>query len=292
MMKIILKTLREYLVMTLALGIFVLGWVAFLNPHEITGGGIAGLASVIHYAFDSIPISYAKFTIDMFLLIFGFIILGKGFGIKTIYCVVMSSVLFQFMPMIPGILEISANIDDDLINALIGGMLSGLGIAIIFTQGGSTGGTDIIALTINKYKNISPGRIYIVCDSLIVLSMLLLPGKNLQDVVYGIIELGAFSITVDMLITGQKQSVQLMIISRKTTEIVKNLTKAKEEGLPINSVEWSTRGDNDLLMVVTLKNNVNEVSRTVKEIDPDVFMVTIPVTAVYGGGKDNRSIIS
>lgn len=292
MMKIILKTLREYLVMTLALGIFVLGWVTFLNPHEITGGGIAGLASVIHYAFDSIPISYAKFTIDMFLLIFGFIILGKGFGIKTIYCVVMSSVLFQFMPMIPGILEISANIDDDLINALIGGMLSGLGIAIIFTQGGSTGGTDIIALTINKYKNISPGRIYIVCDSLIVLSMLLLPGKNLQDVVYGIIELGAFSITVDMLITGQKQSVQLMIVSRKTTEIVKNLTKAKEEGLPINSVEWSTRGDNDLLMVVTLKNNVNEVSRTVKEIDPDVFMVTIPVTAVYGGGKDNRSIIS
>lgn len=288
----ILKTLKEYFLMTIALAIFVLGWVGFLNPHEITGGGIAGLASVIHYAFNGIPISYAKFTIDIFLLVFGFIILGKGFGIKTIYCVVMSSVLFEFMPMIPGVSTLSANISENLINALIGGMLSGLGIALIFTQGGSTGGTDIIALTINKYKNISPGRIYIVCDSIIVLSMLLLPGKNLQDVVYGILELTAFSFTVDMLITGQKQSVQIMIVSQKTNEINTKLLAIKDElNLPINSVEWVSKGSNEILMVVTRKNNVNEVSRNIREVDPNVFMVTVPVTAVYGGGKDDRSIL-
>lgn len=151
-----LKYLKEYAIMTLGLAVFVFGWTAFLNPHEITGGGIAGLASVIHYGIDSIPVSYAKFAIDILLLVAGFIILGKGFGIKTIYCVAMSFVFFQFMPMIPGLTSISAGITDNLINALIGGAMSGIGIAIIITQGGSTGGTDIIALSINKYRKTRP----------------------------------------------------------------------------------------------------------------------------------------
>ena len=113
----LLKYLKEYTIMTLGLAVFVCGWVAFLNPHEITGGGIAGLASVIHYGINSIPVSYAKFAIDILLLVAGFIILGKGFGIKTIYCVAMSFVFFQFMPMIPGLTSISAGITDNLINA-------------------------------------------------------------------------------------------------------------------------------------------------------------------------------
>ena len=203
-----LKYLKEYAIMTLGLAVFVFGWTAFLNPHEITGGGIAGLASVIHYGIDSIPVSYAKFAIDILLLVAGFIILGKGFGIKTIYCVAMSFVFFQFMPMIPGLTSISAGITDNLINALIGGAMSGIGIAIIITQGGSTGGTDIIALSINKYKNISPGRIYLVCDSLIVMSILLVNDKTLADVVYGFVEIIAFSYAVDMFLTGSQQSVQ------------------------------------------------------------------------------------
>lgn len=291
MSNMVLKYLKEYFIMTVGLIVFVFGWVGFLNPHEITGGGIAGLASVIHYAFDFIPISYAKFTIDIFLLVFGFIILGKGFGLKTIYCVVMSAVLFEFLPKIPGVVEISSTITENLINALIGGILSGIGIAIIFTQGGSTGGTDIIALSINKYKNISPGRIYIVCDSLIVFSMLLISDKTLQDVVYGFIELVSFSFAVDMFITGQKQSVQLLVISDKYREISDKLMQEKENGLVVNSVEWSMKGGNNILMVVTRKSSVNEISRIIKGVDENVFMVTVPVTAVYGGGKDDRSVM-
>lgn len=291
MSNMVLKYLKEYFIMTVGLIVFVFGWVGFLNPHEITGGGIAGLASVIHYAFDFIPISYAKFTIDIFLLVFGFIILGKGFGLKTIYCVVMSAVLFEFLPKVPGVVEISSTITENLINALIGGILSGIGIAIIFTQGGSTGGTDIIALSINKYKNISPGRIYIVCDSLIVFSMLLISDKTLQDVVYGFIELVSFSFAVDMFITGQKQSVQLLVISDKYREISDKLMQEKENGLVVNSVEWSMKGGNNILMVVTRKSSVNEISRIIKGVDENVFMVTVPVTAVYGGGKDDRSVM-
>lgn len=278
------KYLKEYFVMTLGLIVFVFGWVAFLNPHEITGGGIAGLASVIHYGIPVIPVSYAKFTIDIVLLVLGFVILGKGFGIKTIYCVLMSFVLFDFMPRIPGVVEFSAGIEENIINALIGGALSGIGIAIILTQGGSTGGTDIIAMAINKYKNISPGRIYLVCDSLIVLSILTLPDKSLQDVVYGYIEIVAFSYAVDMLITGSQQSVQIMILSDKYRDIAAELDRMAADGnVTVNSVEWSVRDDKDMLMVVSRKGHANDITKAAKDIDPDVFMMTVPVTAVYGG---------
>ena len=279
----LLKYLKEYIIMTLGLAVFVFGWVAFLNPHEITGGGIAGLASVIHYGIPGIPISYAKFTIDILLLVIGFIILGKGFGIKTIYCVAMSFVFFQFMPMIPGLTNISAGIADNMINALIGGAMSGIGIAIIITQGGSTGGTDIIALSINKYKNISPGRIYLVCDSLIVLSILLVNGKTLADVVYGFIEIIAFSYAVDMFLTGSKQSVQTLIMSEKNDEIARRLQELTIEGnRAVKSVQWSLDGNRNMLMVVSRKGYSNDIVKTAKQIDPDVILMTVPVTAVYG----------
>ena len=284
-----LKYLKEYAIMTLGLAVFVFGWTAFLNPHEITGGGIAGLASVIHYGIDSIPVSYAKFAIDILLLVAGFIILGKGFGIKTIYCVAMSFVFFQFMPMIPGLTSISAGITDNLINALIGGAMSGIGIAIIITQGGSTGGTDIIALSINKYKNISPGRIYLVCDSLIVMSILLVNDKTLADVVYGFVEIIAFSYAVDMFLTGSQQSVQTLILSEHNDEIAACLQTLSIEGnRSVKSVQWSTDGSRKMLMVVSRKGYSGEIVRTARSIDPDVILMTVPVTAVYGIDKKNQ----
>lgn len=284
-----LKYLKEYAIMTLGLAVFVFGWTAFLNPHEITGGGIAGLASVIHYGIDSIPVSYAKFAIDILLLVVGFIILGKGFGIKTIYCVAMSFVLFQFMPMIPGLTSISAGITDNLINALIGGAMSGIGIAIIITQGGSTGGTDIIALSINKYKNISPGRIYLVCDSIIVMSILLVNDKTLADVVYGFVEIIAFSYAVDMFLTGSQQSVQTLILSEHNDEIAARLQTLSIEGnRSVKSVQWSTEGSRKMLMVVSRKGYSGEIVRTARTVDPDVILMTVPVTAVYGIDKKNQ----
>ena len=240
-------------------------------------------ASVIHYGINSIPVSYAKFAIDILLLVVGFIILGKGFGIKTIYCVAMSFVFFQFMPMIPGLTSLSAGITDNLINALIGGAMSGIGIAIIITQGGSTGGTDIIALSINKYKNISPGRIYLVCDSLIVMSILLVNDKTLADVVYGFVEIIAFSYAVDMFLTGSQQSVQTLILSEHNDEIAARLQTLSIEGnRSVKSVQWSTEGEKKMLMVVSRKSYSNDIVKTAKQIDPNVILMTVPVTAVYG----------
>ncbi len=280
------KYAKEYLIMTLGLAVFVFGWVTFLNPHEITGGGIAGLASVIHYGINAIPISYAKFAIDLLLLVAGFIILGKGFGIKTIYCVVMSFVLFRFMPEIPGITEISAGIEDNMINSIIGGAFSGVGIAIILTQGGSTGGTDIIAMAINKYKNISPGRIYLVCDTCIIMSILFLPDKNLADVVYGFLECVAFSYAVDMCLTGSQQSIKTIIISDKSEQIAEKLQSVSVEGShSVRCVRWAVDGNENALMVVSRKAYSNEINKIAKDTDSEVVIITSAVTAVYGIDK-------
>ena len=210
----------------------------------------------------------------------------------------MSFVFFQFMPMIPGLTSISAGITDNLINALIGGAMSGIGIAIIITQGGSTGGTDIIALSINKYKNISPGRkyknispgrIYLVCDSLIVMSILLVNDKTLADVVYGFVEIIAFSYAVDMFLTGSQQSVQTLILSEHNDEIAARLQTLSIEGnRSVKSVQWSTDGSRKMLMVVSRKGYSGEIIRTARAIDPDVILMTVPVTAVYGIDKKNQ----
>lgn len=270
---------REYVIMTLALMVFVFGWTAFLIPNEITGGGIAGLSSVIQYA-TGIPISYSYFTINVVLLIAGFFILGGGFGFKTIFCIAASSLMFEFFPLIPWV----SNIEDNLLNALIGGGLSGLGIGIVFTQGGSTGGTDIIALSINKYKNISPGKIYLACDTIIISSILLMPDKSLQDVVYGYIEIIAASYALDAYLTGTKQSVQILIMSDKYNEIADRLSFEMKKGVSSwNTRGWFTKEERNMLMVVVRKSEVNEVMKAVKEIDEKVFMMTAPVTAVYGG---------
>ena len=190
----------------------------------------------------------------------------------------MSFVFFQFMPMIPGLTSISAGITDNLINALIGGAMSGIGIAIIITQ-----------LSINKYKNISPGRIYLVCDSLIVMSILLVNDKTLADVVYGFVEIIAFSYAVDMFLTGSQQSVQTLILSEHNDEIATRLQTLSIEGnRSVKSVQWSTEGSCKMLMVVSRKGYSGEIVRTARAIDPDVILMTVPVTAVYGIDKKNQ----
>jgi uncharacterized membrane-anchored protein YitT (DUF2179 family) len=174
--------------MTIGLFIFVFSWTAFLIPHEIAGGGVSGLASVINYA-TGFDVSYSYLIINAILLGIGFLILGKAFGFKTIYCIAVAALMFEFLPLIPWV----SDIEDKLINSLIGGTMSGIGIGVIFLQGGSTGGTDIVALIIAKYREMSPGRVFIICDLVIIGSVYFIPDKSREDVIYGYIEMVSFS---------------------------------------------------------------------------------------------------
>jgi len=276
------KTLRSYSLMTIGLFIFVFSWTAFLIPMEIAGGGVSGLASVIQYA-TGVEVFYSYLIINAFLLGIGFLILGNGFGFKTIYCILVAAAFFKFLPLIPWV----SDIEDKLINSVIGGTMSGIGIGIIFLQGGSTGGTDIIALIISKYRETSPGRVFLFCDLVIIGSVIFIPGKSLSDVIYGYIEMVSFSYVIDLILTGNKQSVQILIFSSKYKEIADRVMQDVRRGVTaITSTGWYSQTESRVLIIVLRKNQMSDITDLVKEIDKDAFMTVTSVTSVYGEGFD------
>ena len=271
------KTIKEYSVMAFALALYVFSWTAFLIPHQITAGGVTGLSTILNYAFG-LPVSLTYLVLNVVLLVAGTIIMGKGFGFKTIFCVLVSTVYFEFFPYIPWV----SNIEDNLINSIIGGAMSGAGISIVFTQGGSTGGIDIIALVLNKFMEVQPGRVFMIADFLIISSILLLPDKSIQDVVYGYVVTVAFSYTIDQMLTGSKQSVQMLIITGKYQEVADKLCFEMDKGVTaINSIGWYKKSQSMIIMVVTRKDNMHEVMAAVKETDPKAFLTVSTVMGVY-----------
>lgn len=278
----ILKILKSYTLMTIGLFIFVFSWTAFLIPHEIAGGGVSGLASVINYA-TGFDVSYSYLIINAILLGIGFLILGKAFGFKTIYCIAVAALMFEFLPLIPWV----SDIEDKLINSLIGGTMSGIGIGIIFLQGGSTGGTDIVALIIAKYREMSPGRVFIICDLVIIGSVYFIPGKSLEDVIYGYIEMVSFSYVIDMILTGNKQSLQVFVFSSKYDEIADRVSKEMGRGVTaLTSMGWYSKSESKMLVVIIRKSQLTDISAIVKEIDSNAFISVSAVMSVYGQGFD------
>lgn len=274
------KTIKEYSVMAFALALYVFSWTAFLIPNQITAGGVTGLSTILNYAFG-LPVSLTYLVLNVVLLVAGTIIMGKGFGFKTIFCVLVSTVYFEFFPHIPWV----SNIEDNLINSIIGGAMSGVGISLVFTQGGSTGGIDIIALVLNKFMEVQPGRVFMIADFLIISSILLLPDKSIQDVVYGYVVTVAFSYTIDQMLTGSKQSVQMLIITGKYQEVADKLCFEMDKGVTaINSLGWYKKSQSMIIMVVTRKDNMHEVMAAVKETDPKAFLTVSTVMGVYGEG--------
>ncbi len=282
MTKTIISNIRSYSIMTFGLFIFVFSWTAFLIPNEIAGGGVSGLASVIQYA-TGFEVFNSFIIINLVLLGIGFLILGKGFGIKTIYCITLATVFFKVLPLIPWV----SDIEDKLINSVLGGTLSGIGIGMIFLQGGSTGGTDIIALIVGKFRETSPGKVFLWCDLFIIGSVFFIPGMSLSDVIYGYIEMVSFSYVIDLILTGNKQSVQILVFSSKFAEIADRAMSEIGRGVTaLSSTGWYTQNESKVLIVVLRKTQLGDMTRLVKEIDKDAFISVTSVMSVYGQGFD------
>ncbi|MDP3397790.1 MAG: YitT family protein [Bacteroidales bacterium] len=278
----IFKTIKSYVIMTAGLFIFVFSWTAFLIPHQIAGGGVSGLASVINYS-TGFQVAYSYIIINAILLLIGFLILGKAFGFKTIYCIAMAALMFEFLPLIPWV----SDIEDKLINAVLGGTLSGIGIGMIFLQGGSTGGTDIIALIIGRFRETSPGRVFLMCDLVIIGSVYFIPGKELSDVIYGYIVMVSFSYVIDMILTGNKQSVQVLVFSSKYAQIAEKVTKEMKRGVTaLSSMGWYSQAESKVLVIVMRKSQLPEITEIIKNTDRNAFMTVSSITSVYGEGFD------
>ena len=294
------RTFKEYSILTLGITIYVLGWVIFLTPNNLIGNGVTGISSIIQYAVG-IKIGYSFFVINAVLLLTAFFILGTNFGGKTIYAIVLASVgLNVLQGLIPEtVINTLAIQNGKLMSTIMGGIMIGLGIGISISQGGSTGGTDIIALIVSKYRNISPGRMILAMDVVIILSSLLVPSykpsgelvpfaEKVTTVVYGLLLVTINGYVIDLYLAGSKQSVQLFIMSKKYEQIADGITEELHRGVTVLPAQgWYTKNESHILMVITRKSDLNFLLKYVKLIDNDAFLSVSSVTGVYGNGFDN-----
>jgi uncharacterized membrane-anchored protein YitT (DUF2179 family) len=278
-------TLFDYLIIFLGMALYVLSWTIFLIPAEITGGGISGLSVVVYYS-TKIPVAITYFIINVFLVLIAIRILGANFGIKTIFSMVVATILFW---LTPGLIK-HPLINDTFLSAILGGMMGGIGIGIVFTRGGSTGGTDIIAMIINKYRNISPGRIILYCDVIIIASSYLV-FRSPAKLVYGYVSMAVVSYTIDAFLSGSNASAQIFIFSKKFNEIADFINRYAGRGVTIiEGTGWYTKEDVKIVMTIVRKRETSLIFRKLKEIDPEAFISMASVMGVYGKGFENIKI--
>ncbi len=292
--------IKEYFLITVGLTLYALGWAMFLTPNGMIGGGVTGFAAILQYATNgAIPISITYFVLNIILLIVGTKILGTGFGAKTIYAIIMTSIMLgvtqEFIP-VDFVDEFSQ--DSKIVCTVLGGIMAGVGIGLSMSQGGSTGGTDIIALVWCKFKPASPGRVILIIDIMIILSSLLLPSydragalipypEKVAIVVYGLMQVTVCGYAIDLYISGSKQSVQAFIFTKKVNEMADAIAFDMKRGVTVLPAKgWYSKEDKQVLMVVTRKVDLNLLLRYVKSIDPDAFLSVSSVMGVYGQGFD------
>ena len=288
-----LSTLKSYAIITVGLILYVLAWVVFIMPHQLVGGGVTGISAVIQYC-TGFHVSYSFFIINGILLLIALKVLGPAFGVKTVYAMIVTTLLLRFLPMVipQEFIQIIALDNGKLLSVIIGGMLSALGISLTFSQGGSSGGTDIVALMITKYRAISPGKILLILDIFIIGSSLIVPtegswGVRVANLVYGYLMAGVFSVSLDLFVSGSKQSVQILIFSKNFEKIADRITHEVHRGVTaLEGKGWYTKTESTVLVVVARKNELKVLLNLIKEEDPQAFLSVGSVTGVYGSGFD------
>ena len=276
----LIQEIQDWSAIIFGLILYAFGWTGFLLPNQITTGGVTGVAALVYFA-SAIPVGITYFCINGVLLLISIKILGFKFSIKTIINVIVITFLlsvFQTIikePLVKG---------EPFMSCVLGGVLCGLGLGLVFNFKGSTGGTDIIALIINKYHNISVGKGLLICDLLIISSSYFI-FHSIEKIVYGIVVMGVTSYTVDMVLNGARQSVQFFIFSDKYEEIADTIIKQVHRGCTIlDGTGWYTKRTTKMIVVMAKKNESVTIFRIIKNIDPNAFISQSSVIGVFGKG--------
>lgn len=284
--KKIYSALKDYLMIVLGLLIYVFGYTAFIIPNEIVTGGVTGLATLFGYGLHwNIAVTY--YAINAILLAIAFRTLGKRFVIRTIFGATVCSLLIGIMqpifakPLVP---------DQPFMNAIIGAVLAAVGIGTVFTNNGSSAGTDIIAAMVTKHTNVSFGRMMLYCDLCIIGSSWFI-FKSVETIVYGLVFLIIFSIVVDMVINNNRQAVQFFILSKHWDQIADTINSELHRGCTVlTGMGWYSKHDVKVLMVMCRRFESTHIFRIVKLIDPEAFISRTNVSGVYGRGFDEMKV--
>ena len=285
---VVYREVLDYVVIAVGTLVYSIGWVIFLLPNNISTGGVAGLSSIVFWG-TGMPVFITYFALNAILLVFALKILGWKFCIKTIYGVVLITVIVALLRSLvpdPGLLK-----DEPFMTSIIGGVFCGVGIGFCLLSNGSTGGSDIVAAIINKYRDISLGKVILLVDmGIVTLSYVVL--KNWEQVIYGYVVLFTSSFVLDQVVNSGRRSVQFLIISERYDEICQHITEAPpHRGCTLLDAHgYYTGNDMKVLIVVTKQREAGLLYRMIDNIDPQAFVTQSAVMGVYGKGFDKFKV--
>lgn len=283
---------KDYLGILLGLILYTIGFTCFMLPYQITTGGLAGISAIVFYA-TGFPVQYTFLIINSILLIAAIKELGFRFCFKTIIGILSLTFLLGASQEL--ITDEQGNLprilgDQAFMACVLGACLEGIGLAVVFLNNGSTGGTDIIAAIINKYRDITLGRILMLCDIIIVSSCYFV-FYDLQKVVFGFATLIISMLMLDYVMNSARQSVQFLIFSKKHEEIAEAISTKLNRGVTVLYGEgWYSKKPCKVLVVLAKRREGIYIFRLINQIDPNAFISQSNVVGVYGEGFDRIKI--
>lgn len=283
------KIFLDYFYITIGLMLYGFGWAVFLLPYKLVTGGVTGLAAIVFYATD-IPVSITYFSINIVLLLIALKILGFKFMAKTTYAIVMLTIIlevFQKLVTLPdGSMYQLLGPGEVFMSIILGGIFSGVALAIVFLHNGSTGGTDIVAAVVNKYRAISLGRVLLTAD-LFVISSSYYVLEDWKKIVFGLVLMGIETFVLDYVMDNRRESVQFLIFSRKYKDIAHEIGTKLGRGITmLDGHGWYSGKEVMVLCILAKKRESVTMLRMIKRIDPNAFVSVGAVTGVYGEGFD------
>ena len=283
--KDVLKEVRNFVFITIGLAIFAFGWTAFMIPHELTGGGVSGIGAILYFALK-IPVGISTLVLNLILVAFAWKVLGRKFCVNTIIC---SVILSTFMAIGQAIFT-QPLVDDKFMCSLIGASLAAFGVGMAINWGGNTGGTDIVALMIGKYRNISYGRVTLYTNLVIVGSSYFIV-QDLEKLVYSMVVMFVYTVVSDVVIDGYKQSYQIMVFSKKNKEIAERINTELQRGATFIKATGSySKEESEILLIIAHRTDKVLITRIIKEIDDTSFISISKTYGVFGKNFDQLKI--
>ena len=280
------KELRDYIIIAIAMMSYAIGWGVFLLPNNITTGGVAGVSSILYWA-TKIPVQVSYFVINGALLLVALKVLGLKFCLKTIFAV---TVLTVSIGLVTDHYNAHLLEDQPFMAAIIGSVFCGCGVGLGLANNGSTGGTDIIAAIVNKYRDVSLGRVIMICDVVIISSSYFVL-RDWEKVIYGYVVLYVTAFCIDQVVESARRSVQFFIISDKYREIGERINREPHRGCTVIDAQGFYSGkDVKMLFVLAKRRQSDMISRIINEVDPHAFVSQSAVIGVYGEGFDRFKV--
>ena len=274
-----LQEARDYVVITFGLLLYSVGFTCFQLPYEITTGGLAGAGAVLFYA-TGFPVHFTFFLVNIILPS-----LLAAVKEVMVYVGATHPELAQSEAGIPQLVE-----NGMFMSCIIGAALEGIGIGLVFLNNGSSGGTDIIASIINKYKDVTLGQMMMILDLIIISSSLLLPSGNVERLLYGYTTLIITNLLLDYVVDRGRQSVQFLVFSMKYDEIAGAINQLHRGVTVLNGQGWYTKQERKVLVVLAKKRESPTIFRIIQNIDPGAFVSQSKVIGVFGYGFDRIKV--